>query len=242
MQEPGRTSSAEHARRWSQAHGGVHASPLVRWWLGGVRRAATPLVSAGVSPSAVTLAGLALSLLALVPAAAAGGAWGFAGGLVGGPAEGPAARWALAVPVLLGAAALADGLDGAVAVLGGTASRGGAVLDAVCDRVSDAAGLAALWLLGAPVLPVLLAAGLGQVHEYARARAQAEGMTGPGAVTASERPTRVLVAAMFALACGVHPQDAGTWAATGAWVAAAAALVGLAQLLVAVRRGLSGPR
>lgn len=233
MQDSGRAPSAEHARRWSQAHGGIHASPLVRWWLDGVRRAATPLVAAGVSPSAVTLAGLALSLLALVPAAVAGG-------VVGG-ADGEGARWALAVPVLLGLAALADGLDGAVAVLGGTASRGGAVLDAVCDRLSDAAGLAALWLLGAPALPVLLAAGLGQLHEYVRARAQAEGMTGPGTVTASERPTRVLVAAMFALACGVYPQDAGAWAAAGAWVATAAAVVGLAQLLVAVRRTLSGP-
>jgi len=230
VQDSGRASSAEHARRWSEAHGGVHASPLVRWWLDGVRRAATPLVAAGVSPSAVTLVGLALSLLALVPAAVAG-ADGGAG-----------ARWALAVPVLLALAALADGLDGAVAVLGGTASRAGAVLDAVCDRVSDAAGLAALWLLGAPAVPVLLAAGVGQLHEYARARAQAEGVTGPGAVTLSERPTRVLVAAMFALACGVHPLAAVTWASTGAWAAAVLGLAGLAQLLVALRRSLSGPR
>ena len=199
----------------------------MRWWLDGVRRVATPLVSAGVSPSAVTAVGLALSLLALVPAA------------VAGAAEGSAARWARAGPVLLGAAALADGRDGAVAVLGGTASRGGAVLDAVCDRVSDAAGLAALWLLGAPALPVLVAAGLGQLHEYLRARAQAEGMTGPGAVTVSERPTRVLVAAMFALACGVYPHAAATWAAAGAWVAVAAALVALVHLLVPVRRELS---
>jgi len=237
VRDSGRASSAEHARRWSQAHGGLRASPLVRWWLDGVRRAATPLVAAGVSPSVVTLAGLALSLLALVPAAVAGGV----GGVPGSP-EGVGARWALAVPVLLGLAALADGLDGAVAVLGGTASRGGAVLDAACDRISDAAALAALWLLGAPALPVLLAVGLGQLHEYVRARAQAEGMTGPGAVTASERPTRVLVAAMFALGCGVYPQAAGTWAAAGAWVAAAAALVGLAHLLLAVRGVLSGPR
>lgn len=231
MQDPGRASSAEHARRWSQAHGGVHPSPLVRWWLDGVRRAASPLAAAGTSPSAVTLAGLSLSLLALVPAAAAGAATG-----------GPGARWALAVPVLLGLAALADGLDGAVAVLGGTASRGGAVLDAVCDRLSDAAALAALWLLGAPALPVLLAVGLGQVHEYARARTQAEGLVGPGAVTASERPTRVLVAAMFSLGCGVYPGSAAGWATAGAWVGAAAAAVGLVHLLVALRRGLSDLR
>jgi len=236
VRDSGRASSEEHARRWSQAHGGVRAAPLVRWWLDGVRRAATPLVAAGVSPSAVTLVGLVLSLLALVPAAVAG-----ADG-PDGPDGGAGARWALAVPVLLGLAALADGLDGAVAVLGGTASRGGAVLDAACDRVSDAAALAALWLLGAPALPVLLAAGLGQLHEYVRARAQAEGMTGPGALTASERPTRVLVAAMFALGCGCYPAAGTAWATTGAWVAAAAAAVGAAHLLVACRRALSALR
>ncbi|MGQ7353089.1 CDP-alcohol phosphatidyltransferase family protein [Quadrisphaera oryzae] len=217
----------EHLRRWSAAHGGTSASPLVRVWLDGVRRAASPLAAAGVPPSAVTVLGLVLGLAAVAPAAAQA--------QVGG-------RWALAVPVLLALAALADGLDGAVAVLGGTASRGGAVLDAVCDRAADAAGLAALWLLGAPALPVLLALGLGQMHEYARARAQAEGMTGPGAVTVSERPTRVAVAAMFALGCGVYPQAAATWAGVGAWAGSAAALVGLVQLLVAVRRRLSAQR
>ncbi|MEH3075856.1 MAG: CDP-alcohol phosphatidyltransferase family protein [Quadrisphaera sp.] len=217
----------EHLRRWSAAHGGTAASPLVRVWLDGVRRAASPLAAAGVPPAAVTALGLALALAALAPAAAQAELGG---------------RWALGVPVLLAVAALADGLDGAVAVLGGTASRAGAVLDATCDRLADAAALGALWILGAPALPVLVALGAGQLHEYVRARAQGEGMTGPGAVTVSERPTRVLVAAMFALGCGVYPGAATTWAAAGAWVGAAAALVGLVQLLVAVRRELSARR
>ncbi|TNM63286.1 CDP-alcohol phosphatidyltransferase family protein [Streptomyces sp. NP160] len=217
----------EHLRRWSAAHGGTPASPVVRVWLDGVRRVASPLAAAGVPPSAVTVLGLVLGLAALAPAAAQAEAGG---------------RWALLVALLLALAALADGLDGAVAVLGGTASRGGAVLDAACDRVADAAAVAALWLLGAPALPVLVAVGAGQLHEYARARAQAEGMTGPGAVTVSERPTRVAVAAMFALGCGAYPQAAATWAAVGAWVGAAAALAGLLQVLAAVRRALSGRR
>lgn len=221
-------SREEHLRRWSAAHGGTSASPLVRGWLGGVRRVASPLAAAGVPPWVVTVLGLALGLAALAPAAAAG-------------PGGDGGRWALLVPVLLALAALADGLDGAVAVLGGTASRGGAVLDAACDRVADAAALVALWLLGAPALPALLALGTGQLHEYVRARAQAEGMTGPGVVTVSERPTRVAVAAMFALGCGLYPQSAATWAGAGAWVGAVAALVGLAQLLAAVRRRLASP-
>jgi len=211
----------EHRRRWSAAHGGVPASsPLVRAWLEGVRRCATPLVRAGVSPAALTLAGLALALLALVPAATGG-------------------RWALAVPLLLAASAVLDGLDGAVAVIAGRTSRAGAVLDAGADRVSDAAGLAVLWLLGAPAAPVLAAAGAGALHEYLRARAQGEGMTGPGAVTVSERPTRVAVTAMFALGCGTYPAIAAGWAQVGAWAAVATSLAGLVQLVLALRRRLA---
>ena len=210
----------EHLRRWSAAHGGVETSSvLVRGWLGGVRRAAAPLVRAGASPNALTLAGLALALVAVVPAAAGG-------------------RWVLVVPVLLAASGVLDGLDGAVAVLSGRESRAGAVLDAVADRLADAAALAVLWLLGAPASLVLLAAGAGWLHEYARARAQAEGMPGPGAVTLSERPTRVAVVALFALGCGLYPQGARDWATVGAGVAAVLALAGLAQLAVAVRREL----
>jgi len=210
----------EHRRRWSAAHGGVTAtSPLVRGWLEGVRRTATPLARAGVPPAALTLLGLALALAALVPAAAGG-------------------RWALAVPLLLAASAVADGLDGAVAVIAGRTSRDGAVLDAGADRVSDAAGLAVLWLLGAPAAPVLAAAGAGALHEYLRARAQAEGVRGPGAVTVSERPTRVAITAMFALGCGLYLPAAAQWASVGAWAAVVTSWVGLVQLALALRRRL----
>ncbi|SDQ77865.1 CDP-diacylglycerol--glycerol-3-phosphate 3-phosphatidyltransferase [Quadrisphaera sp. DSM 44207] len=194
----------------------------MRWWLEGVRRVAEPLVRARTSPDALTAAGLVLALAALWPAAQGG-------------------RAALLVPVLLAASALADGLDGAVAVLSGRASRRGAVLDAVADRVADAAGLAVLWLLGAPATPVLVAAGAGALHEYARARAQAEGMAGAGAITVSERPTRVAVAALFPLGCGLHPPVAAPWATGGAVAAAVLALAGLAQLLRAVHRQLGPP-
>lgn len=210
----------EHLRRWSAAHGGlVASSPLVRGWLEGVRRCADPLARAGVAPSALTLAGLVLAVVVVVPAAAGG-------------------RWALAVPVLLAASAVLDGLDGAVAVLADRTSRSGAVLDATADRLADTAGFLALGLLGAPWAVVAAAAGTGALHEYVRARAQAEGMRGPGRVTVSERPTRVAVAAMFALGCGVHPQGAATWAGVGAWAAVLLGLVGLVQLLVVLPAGL----
>ncbi len=209
---------------WSRAHGtGVPrqrlAGGLVRGWLGLVHGAAAPLARTGVPPAVVTALGTAVSAAALAPAAAGG-------------------RWAVLAGVLVAAGALLDGLDGAVARLSGGESRWGAVLDAAADRVSDAAALAVLWLLGAPAALVLLAAGAGALHEYARARAQGEGLAGPGAVTVSERPTRVAVAAMFALGCGVQPAVAPWWAGVGAAVAAVLALAGLAQVLAAVRRAL----
>jgi CDP-diacylglycerol--glycerol-3-phosphate 3-phosphatidyltransferase len=123
-------------------------------------------------------------------------------------------------------------------VLAGRTSRGGAVLDAGADRLADAAGLGCLWLLGAPGPVVAAAVGAGWLHEYARARAQGEGEPGPGRITVSERPTRVAVAAMFALGCGCYPRGAVAWAGVGAWAALVLGLVGLVQLLPALAREL----
>jgi phosphatidylglycerophosphate synthase len=212
---------AEFARRWSQAHGG--ADPTARWvggYLTVVHRAARPVAAARVAPDAVTVVGLLVALSALVPAAAGG-------------------RWALVVPVLVVVSAMVDGVDGAVAVLTGRSTRWGAVLDAVCDRLADAAYCAVLWLLGAPGWLVVAAAGTGWLHEYVRARAGAAGMTGVGRVTVAERPTRVVVAAAFALGAGLYPASGAAWAAAGASATAVIGLVGLAQLLPTVRRNLA---
>lgn len=59
-------------------------------------------------------------------------------------------RWPLAAVAVAVAAGLLDNLDGAVAILAGRTSRWGFVLDSLADRLSDAAYVAALWLLGAP--------------------------------------------------------------------------------------------
>jgi CDP-diacylglycerol--glycerol-3-phosphate 3-phosphatidyltransferase len=63
-----------------------------------------------------------------------------------------------------------------------------------------------------------------------------------GAVTVSERPTRVVIAAMFCLGAGLYPGVAATWATLGAAAALAVGTVGLVQLLVVVRRRLLGSR
>jgi CDP-diacylglycerol--glycerol-3-phosphate 3-phosphatidyltransferase len=64
-------------------------------------------------------------------------------------------------------------------------------------------------------------------------------MTEVGAITVSERPTRVIVVAVSLLAAGVRP-DSEPWGMLGAALLLGVGLVGLAQLLVVVRRALGG--
>ncbi|HET8614715.1 MAG TPA: CDP-alcohol phosphatidyltransferase family protein [Actinomycetales bacterium] len=213
---------------WRQLHGGVdpRGTLLVRRWLTAVHACARPLARRGVRPDALTGAGLVVALVT-VPVAALGG------------------RWALVVAALTGASSVLDSLDGAVAVVSDRVTRWGALLDAVCDRIGDVAlalALAALivapdehvigrwWLLVvtgcAVVLPLL--------HEYVRARAASLRLAGLDVVTAGERPTRLVVVLMFALAAGVTLDASWAWA--GLCLVAASALAGTAQLFWRLRR------
>lgn len=218
-----RPDPAEHLRRWSATHGVEPASvPLVTGWLRLVHGLAAPLARAGVPADLLTLLGLGVAL-ASVPVAALGG------------------RWPVLVAVLVLLAALLDGLDGAVAVLRDRSTRWGAVLDALADRFADTAYLVALGVLGAPAPLVLAAAAVALAHEYVRAVARSVGLAEVAVVTVSERPTRVVVAAMSALAAGVLPGAAAGWATAGAGTSLVLGTAGLVQLLVVVRRRLAAP-
>lgn len=209
---------AEYTAAWSRLHGGYDpgtASPVVRGWVRTAYTIGSFLARLRVGPSAVTTAGLLLCFC--VPLLATLGRWGLV---------------AAAVVVLL--SALADALDGAVAVITGKASRLGYVYDSVADRLGEAAWLLAFWLAGAPG-PVVVAAGATSwLHEYARARATAAGMNEIGVVTIAERPTRVILA-IFGLLLGAG-HTAATTVVTVAWIAVT--VIGSAQLAVAVRRAL----
>lgn len=207
-----------YLRRWSELHGGADPSRgLVHGWLVAVHALAAPLARLRVPPDAVTVLGLLVA--AAAPVLAARG-------------------WAAAAAAVVALSALVDSLDGAVAVLSGRTSRWGAVLDGIADRISDAAFVGVLWALGAPAWPCALAVALGWLQEYARARAGAAGMTDVGVLTVNERPSRVVVVAMFSLAVAIGPD--GPWPTIGAWALVGLGAVGLAQLLVVVRRRL-GP-
>jgi phosphatidylglycerophosphate synthase len=210
---------AEYCAAWARLHGGFDpgaASPLVRGWVRVTYRAGSWLGDRGIAPSAVTTAGLVLCWC--VPLVVLSGRIGSA---------------AAAVLVLL--AALADGLDGAVAVVSGRASRVGHVYDSVADRLGEAAWLLAFWLVGAPGWLVVAAGGVGWLQEYARARATAAGMSEIGVVTVSERPTRVLVAIFGLAVAAVFP--VAITVAAAVWLGLGVA--GLSQLGVAIRRELA---
>jgi len=99
---------------------------------------ARPLVGVRAPPTAVTVVGVGLAVLAPVIAA----------------------RLPLAALALVVAAALCDGLDGAVAVVGERATRAGAIADSIADRLADTAFALTLWSCGAPLWLALLAGGL----------------------------------------------------------------------------------
>lgn len=219
--------------QWSGLHAGLdpRGSVWVAGWVRLVHRLARPLARRGTSPDAVTVAGVLVSalapLLAVLPDA-----------------------WPLLALAAVLVAAVLDGVDGAVAAQTGTASAWGRVLDPLADRVSDLLLLGVLVVLGAPLWLAALVAVATLLLESARSAAQVAGMTGPGAVTVWERPSRVIVVVLAVLvhlvvpgvrALGVRALpsvDGADVVAALTGVALLLSLAGLAHLLIAVRRAL----
>ncbi len=213
-----------YAREWSALHGGYDprtAGVLVRGWLWIAFRVARTLASVGVRPSAVTSAGVVVA--GLVPAVVSFG-----------PFFAPVG----ALLILIGA--LADSADGALAVVAAQETRLGRVYDSVADRLTEAAWLVALFLVGAPGWLVFACLGVTWLHEYVRARATVAGMDDIGTVTVGERPTRVLIALFGLLLVGaaefVDRAAETSTVAVAAWTLLGA--VGLVQLSVAVVKAL----
>ncbi|WP_430779831.1 CDP-alcohol phosphatidyltransferase family protein [Actinoplanes sp. G11-F43] len=216
----------EYAEAWSGLHGGFDprtASPVVRGWIRGAYRIGSWLGRHGATPLTVTVAGLLLCLA--VPLAALAGPPGLALG---------------ALLVLL--ASVADGLDGAVAVITGKITKTGFVYDSVADRLGEAAWLTAFWLAGVPGWLVVLAGAAAWLHEYVRSRATVAGMPDIGVVTVGERPTRVSVTVTALLVAAAAALVDTAWPpvvlAVGAAVWLLLQLAGLSQLAAAVRRAL----
>ncbi len=209
---------------WSRLHGeDVSGNPLAVGWLRFVHVLAVNRLVVKVHPDALSAAGV------VVAAAAVGLA---------------AMNRPLAAACLVVLAGVLDGLDGAVALRTGRTSAWGAVVDAVADRITDLCLVSVLLVLGAGPWWCAAVAASTLVHEYARARAQGAGMRSAGAITVAEKPTRVIVAVIACAGAGFLP--AGTpgtgwaWAQVAVVVWAACAAVGLAHLVVGIRRELTG--
>jgi phosphatidylglycerophosphate synthase len=221
-----RLSWDEYSAGWATLHLGVNprqSSRYVRAWLRLAYLVGRALTALGLRPGTVTLAGLLLSVAAPVVA------------VLRGP-------WLFAAAALVLLSAIADSADGAVAVMTSRTSRLGAFDDSVADRLSEAAWLLALWLVGAPGSLVTACGGLAWLHEYARARSVVAGMTGIGLITVAERPTRVIVAALALVLGGVawiiNPNLTPGAVTVVLAVWAVLGLVGTARLLTAIRATL----
>lgn len=205
-----RRSSARFAEedlraRWAARHPGYDVQGgMLLWWLRAMWRLARPLTTARVPPDLVTLAGL---LLAIASARA---------------------RPGRATPLLIGSA-IADGLDGAVAIVTDTSTAHGTMLDHACDRVGDVAAGLVLYRAGAPRVLVIPAVAVSLAQETWLRRIPV--------VTVNERPTRIVCAAVG---------DVGRRVSGRRWPAVVAALVwdGLAAIATVrlARRSSSGTR
>lgn len=187
---------------------------VVRGWLRLMWRLARPLATRGVAPTAITLGGALLG-----PVAVAVALW--------------QSRWlAVLVLGLLLAGALADGLDGALAILSDRVSAVGARLDRLADRLTDACWALVLWAYGAPLWAAVLLIAVTLAQESWRS---ALGDAAAGLITVAERPTRLICAALGALCAAIAPSAMWT-ASVCAAVWGAAALIALAQLGARARR------
>lgn len=206
----------EYFERWAATHGGLdpRTSLPVQFWLTITYVLAKPLVALRLSPDAVTLLGVAVAIC--VP-------WFVVRDQI---------AVASALAILAG---VLDNLDGAVAVMSERTSDWGYVLDSVADRVGDTALLVGLGLAADNPWPAVAAAFLAFLQEYIRARAGVVGFTEIGVISLSERPTRVLIVAMFLLATAVQGP---LWAQLGGWLALALSIVGIGQVAWAVRSRL----
>ena len=138
-----------------------------------------------------------------------------------------------------------DMLDGAMARARGGGTKYGAVLDATCDRVADGAvfGGLAWWAVYHAQSKLLLVATLvvlvtSQVISYAKARAEASGLSADGGLI--ERPDRLVIVLVGAGFTGIGGYWGIDWLGYAVhlamYVLAVLSVVTVFQRVLAVRR------
>jgi len=167
-------NEGQFKERWSELHGGADTEGVVGGWLSFSYQAARVCVALRISPNLLTLLGLGTAI---------------AMGL---------SEYAAIALLLLVISLFFDGIDGSVAILRGTESKWGELLDSLADRISEAFWLYMGWRLGIPAWVVITMWTIASTQEYARARLASLGHREIGVVTPTERPVRAIFMA-FAL-------------------------------------------
>jgi CDP-diacylglycerol--glycerol-3-phosphate 3-phosphatidyltransferase len=173
---------------WSALHGNAEIRGIVRWWLTISYAIARALLRVKFTANGLTALGVLLSI-----------------GLAFSLYESATDASSLVFAILLLVLALAsDGLDGTVAILTGSASRRGAALDAISDRIAESLWAYAFILLGAEPIIVMVAWLAAQIQEYLRARLGGLGISEIGVVTVSERPVRASFLAVALVMASIY--------------------------------------
>ena len=161
-------NETQFRQRWSQLHGGAEVEGVVGGWLRFSYHAARACVALRISPNFLTFLGLGTAV---------------AMGL---------SRYAAISLLLLAISLFFDGIDGSVAILRGSESKWGSLLDSIADRISEAFWLYMGWRLGIPAWLVITMWTVASTQEYARARLASLGHFEIGVVTPTERPVRAI--------------------------------------------------
>jgi archaetidylinositol phosphate synthase len=166
--------------RWSALHGEAEVRGIVKGWLTISFTLCLPLAKTRVTPNILSMAGVLASFI-IVPLSLS---W-----------------WGL---LFLALSILFDGIDGTLAIMTGKDSIRGAMLDSICDRVSELFWLIAFYRLGAPVWVIGTAWVAAFTQEYARARIAGLGEYQIDIVTIAERPVRAAFLCVAMVAYLVH--------------------------------------
>jgi CDP-diacylglycerol--glycerol-3-phosphate 3-phosphatidyltransferase len=170
-------SREEFFKVWSSLHGDVKITGIVKGWLIISFTLTKPLAQARISPNVLTAGGVLASIYLWLSAVH---------------------KYAL---ILLAISILLDAIDGTLAMLSGKASKRGAVLDSVADRIAEFFWALTFYKLGAPIWIIACAWTCAFAQEYLRARVAGLGVTQITLVTICERPVR---ASLLAIALGLE--------------------------------------
>ena len=162
-------SKLEFFKAWSQLHGNAKISGIVKGWLTISFQLVKPLAKLRVTPNILTISGLFFGVLLYLNALS---------------------NWAV---ILLTLSLICDGIDGSLAIITSKASKWGAVLDSVVDRVTEFFWALTFIAIGANQYVVIAALLFAAIQEYLRARIAGLGLTEVGVVTIAERPVRASI-------------------------------------------------